>query len=91
LCVARNAPSGANKQPWHFVVVTNPELKYQIRLAAEEEEQRFYRGRAPKEWLEALAPLGTDENKPYLEIAPYLIVIFAQNYEITPDGRKVKN
>src|ERR1700756_5250490 len=63
LCVARNAPSGANKQPWHFVVVSDAELKRKIRVAAEEEERRFYHGRAPKEWLEALAPLGTDENK----------------------------
>ena len=91
LCVARNAPSGANKQPWHFVVVGDAELKRKIRFAAEEQERRFYRGRAPKEWLDALAPLGTDENKPYLEIAPYLIVIFAQHYEVTTDGRKFKN
>src|SRR5579863_4045255 len=67
LCVARSAPSGANKQPWHFVVVSDAEVKAKIRVAAEEEERRFYHGRAPKEWLEALAPLGTDENKPYLE------------------------
>jgi len=79
LCVARSAPSGANKQPWHFVVVSNAEVKCKIRVAAEEEEHRFYHERAPKEWLEALAPLGTDENKPYLETAPYLIVIFAQH------------
>lgn len=88
---ARNAPSGANKQPWHFVVVSDVELKRKIRVAAEEEERRFYHGRAPKEWLDALAPLGTDENKPYLEIAPCLIVIFAQRYGVTTDGRKVKN
>lgn len=91
LRVARSAPSGANMQPWHFVVVRDPELKRKIRTAAEEEEHRFYHGRAPKEWLDALAPLGTDENKPYLETAPYLIVIFAQTYGIAPDGRKVKN
>jgi iodotyrosine deiodinase len=91
LWVARNAPSGANKQPWHFVVVSNAELKRKIRVAAEKEEHRFYHGRAPKQWLEALAPLGTDENKPYLETAPYLIVIFAQQYGITAEGRKVKN
>ena len=91
LCVARSAPSGANKQPWHFVVVSDAEVKSKIRAAAEEEEQRFYQGRAPKEWLDALAPLGTDENKPYLETAPYLIVIFAQHYEVTTDGRKIKN
>ncbi len=91
LCVARSAPSGANKQPWHFVVVADAAVKSKIRAAAEEEEKRFYRGRAPKEWLDALAPLGTDENKPYLETAPYLIVIFAQHYEVTMDGRKLKN
>jgi nitroreductase len=91
LCVARSAPSGANKQPWHFVVVSDAEVKSKIRAAAEEEEQRFYQGRAPQEWLDALAPLGTDENKPYLETAPYLIVIFAQHYEVTTDGRKIKN
>jgi iodotyrosine deiodinase len=91
LCAARNAPSGANKQPWHFVVVSDAEVKRKIRVAAEEEEYRFYHGRAPKEWLEALAPLGTDENKPYLETAPYLIVTFAQHYGVTADGRKVKN
>ena len=91
LCVARSAPSGANKQPWHFVVVSDAEVKSKIRAAAEEEEQRFYQGRAPQEWLDALAPLGTDENKPYLETAPYLIVIFAEHYEVTADGRKLKN
>ena len=91
LSVARSAPSGANKQPWHFVVVSDAEVKHKIRAAAEDEERRFYHGRAPKEWLDALAPLGTDENKPYLETAPYLIVIFAQHYEVTPDGRKMKN
>jgi nitroreductase len=91
LCVARSAPSGANKQPWHFVVVSNAEIKSKIRAAAEEEERRFYNGRAPKEWLDALAPLGTDESKPYLEAAPYLIVIFAEHYEVTTDGRKLKN
>jgi nitroreductase len=91
LCVARSAPSGANKQPWHFVVVSDADVKSRIRAAAEEEERRFYHERAPKEWLDALAPLGTDENKPYLEIAPYLIVIFAQHHEISTDGRKMKN
>jgi iodotyrosine deiodinase len=65
LCVARNAPSGTNKQPWHFVAVSNTEVKRTIRAAAEEEERRFYHERAPREWLDALAPLGTDESKPY--------------------------
>ncbi len=91
LWVARSAPSGANRQPWHFVIVTNVGLKHKIREAAEEEERRFYHGRAPKEWLDALAPLGTDENKPYLEAAPYLIVIFSQPYGVTDGGHKVKN
>jgi len=91
LSVACSAPSGANKQPWHFVVVTNPEVKSKIRAAAEEEERRFYSGRAPQEWLDALAPLGTDENKPYLEAAPCIIVIFAEHYEVAADGRKLKN
>jgi iodotyrosine deiodinase len=91
LRVAGSAPSGANMQPWHFVVVRNPEVKREIRAAAEEEEKIFYGGRAPKEWLDALAPLGTDKNKPYLETAPYLIVIFSQTYGVLPDGRKVKN
>lgn len=89
--MARNAPSGANKQPWHFVVVSDAEIKSKIRAAAEDEERLFYHGRAPKVWLDALAALGTDENKPYLENAPYLIVIFAQHYEVRPDGRKMKN
>jgi nitroreductase len=91
LLTAGSAPSGANLQPWHFVVVSDPAIKKQIREAAEKEEHEFYHGRAPQEWLEALAPLGTDEHKSYLEIAPYLIVIFAQRYGVLPDGRKVKN
>jgi iodotyrosine deiodinase len=91
LLAAGSAPSGANLQPWHFVVVSEPHIKRKIREAAEKEEHEFYHHRAPKEWLEALAPLGTDEQKPYLETAPYLIVVFAQAYGVLPDGRKVKN
>jgi iodotyrosine deiodinase len=91
LRTAGTAPSGANLQPWHFAVVRSPEIKYQIRVAAEAEEREFYAHRAPPEWLEALAPLGTDANKPFLETAPCLIVIFAKAYEWLPDGRKVKN
>jgi iodotyrosine deiodinase len=87
---AGTAPSGANLQPWHFVVVSDPIIKKQIRIAAEKEEKEFYTNRAPKEWLDALAPLGTDEQKPFLEKAPHLIAIFAKSYEILPDGRKVK-
>lgn len=91
LRTAGTAPNGANLQPWHFVVVSDAERKRAIRLAAEKEEREFYGGRAPQEWLDALAPLGTDEHKPFLEIAPYLIVCFAQSYGVLPDGRKVKN
>lgn len=91
LLAAGTAPNGANLQPWHFVVVGDPEIKRQIRLAAEKEEYEFYHRRAPQEWLDALAPFGTDEIKPYLETAPYLIVIFAQSYGRLPDGRRVKN
>ena len=91
LRVAGTAPSGANLQPWHFVVVTDPEVKKKIREAAEVEEREFYSGKAPQEWLDALAPLGTDENKGYLEVAPCLIAVFAQNYVLLDDGRKVKN
>lgn len=88
---AATAPNGANMQPWHFVVVTDSRVKRKIREAAEKEEVEFYTKRAPQEWLDALAPLGTDENKPFLEDAPCLIVIFAQAYGVLPDGRKVKN
>ena len=91
LRAATTAPSGANLQPWHFVVVSDPETKRRIRLAAEEEERHFYQHRAPQEWLDALAPLGTDEHKPFLERAPYLIAIFAQKYGRLADGRKIKH
>ena len=91
LLTANSAPSGANRQPWHFVVVSDPALKKQIRKGAEEEEHEFYADRAPKDWLEALAPLGTDANKPFLETAPYLIVVFAQKYLLDEKGKKLKN
>ena len=91
LAAATTAPSGANLQPWHFVVVSDPEAKRRIREAAEEEERRFYRERAPQAWLDALAPLGTDEHKPFLETAPYLIAIFSQKHGRLADGRKVKH
>lgn len=91
LLAAGTAPNGANKQPWYFVVVTDPEIKKKIREAAEKEEEAFYSGRAPDAWLEALAPLGTDASKPFLETAPYLIVIFAQSHELTTDNIKSKN
>lgn len=89
LMAAGTAPSGANLQPWHFAVIEDPVAKKRIRLAAEQEERTFYAGRAPKEWLEALAPLGTDADKPFLEEAPLLIAIFAQRSGTRPDGRKV--
>ena len=75
---AGTAPSGANHQPWHFAIVSSPDLKRALREAAEAEERAFYFGKAGQEWLEALAPLGTDENKPYLEVAPWHIVVFGQ-------------
>ena len=88
---AMTAPSGANMQPWHFVVVESTELKKRIRRRAEEVERDFYRGRAPDEWLQALAPLGTDENKPFLEKAPFLIVIFAQLHGVDASGGTIKH
>jgi nitroreductase len=91
LRAAGTAPSGANMQPWSFVAVSEPSTKHRIRVAAEQEEQEFYDHRAPQEWLDALAPLGTDPNKPFIETAPYLIGIFAQNFGLLPDGRQVKH
>jgi len=91
LRTAGTAPSGANMQPWRFVVVSDPDIKLQIREAAEKEERAFYERRASQEWLEALAPLGTDWHKPFLEEAPCLIVIFGLSKTIFPDGRKLKN
>lgn len=91
LRTAGSAPSGANRQPWHFAVVANPAIKKQIREGAESEEREFYANRAPEDWLEALAPLGTDANKPFLETAPYLIIIFGQKYARDTSGKKQKN
>ncbi|HAJ77260.1 MAG TPA: nitroreductase family protein [Gammaproteobacteria bacterium] len=91
LLTANSAPSGANRQPWHFAVVSSPAIKKQIREAAEIEEQEFYENRAPQDWLDALAPLGTDSNKPFLETAAYLIVIFAQKYCLDENGKQLKN
>ena len=88
LRAAGTAPSGANLQPWHFVVVSDPLLRRRIREAAEAEERRFY-ATAPQDWLDAVAVLGTDEHKPYLETAPYLIVVFAQRFGLTHDGARV--
>ncbi len=85
---AGTAPSGAHQQPWTFVAVSDEALKAEIRRAAEEEEQQFYRGRAPEEWLSALAPLGTDEHKPHLTDAPWIVVLFRQAHGLEADGRK---
>ena len=91
LRTAGSAPSGANMQPWHFVVISNRELKRKIREAAEEEERAFYDHRAGDEWLEALAPLGTDANKPFLVDAPWLIVVFLKKFTFDEQGGKHKN
>lgn len=87
---AGTAPSGANLQPWHFSVIGDPDIKRKIRIAAEEEERAFYNGRATGAWLQDLTPLGTDEHKPFLEVAPFLIAVFAQTYRIQPDGSQAK-
>src|SRR6056297_1015250 len=91
LMTAGTAPNGANLQPWHFAVAESPGIKKKIREAAEEEERAFYNDRAPDEWLDKLAPLGTDEHKPFLETAPYLIAVFAQSYGLDPAGNKQKH
>ena len=91
LKAAGTAPSGANLQPWHFVVVSNAETKQKIREAAEAEEREFYEHRASPEWRAALEPLGTDSSKPFLETAPYLVAVFLQKYGRLEDGRKVKH
>lgn len=91
LLAAGTAPSGANRQPWHFAVVGDPLIKKKIREGAEQEEQEFYSGRAPQDWLDALAPLGTDAEKPFLELAPYLIVVFAEKYGVDSQQKKQKN
>jgi iodotyrosine deiodinase len=91
LRAAGTAPSGANLQPWHFVAISDPALKATIRREAEVEEREFYEHRAPPEWLDALAPLGTDSNKPFLETAPWLIACFVQPYTPRPDGTSLKH
>lgn len=91
LLAAGTAPNGANKQPWHFVAVSDPDVKKKIRVEAEKEEHEFYNRRAPEDWLDDLRPLGTDENKPFLEEAPYLIGIFAQSYNLDEEGEKEKH
>lgn len=89
---AAGAPSGANQQPWTFACISDAAVKSKIRAAAEEEEREFYKsGKTPPEWLNALGPLGTDEHKPFLEVAPWLIVIFGQRYGVEIDGSHVKH
>lgn len=85
---AGTAPSGAHQQPWTFVAVSDPDIKRQLRDAAEEAERGFYSGGAPQDWLDALAPLGTDEHKPHLTDAPWVVVLFQQRYGLNPDGSK---
>ena len=91
LLAAGTAPSGANQQPWHFSVVTDSVIRKQMRTAAEEEERRFYAGKAGEEWLEALSPLGTDPDKPFLETAPWVIVIWGVRKQADETGRLRKN
>jgi nitroreductase len=91
ILTAGTAPCGANQQPWHFCAISSSTMKQRIRSAAEVEEQTFYSGRAPTEWLNALAPLGTNASKPFLDIAPWLIVCFAESYQLKEDGSKGKN
>jgi iodotyrosine deiodinase len=85
---AAAAPSGAHQQPWTFVAISDPDLKRQIREAAEQAEREFYHGRAPDEWLEALRPLGTDEHKTHLTDAPWVVVLFRQVFGLEPEGGK---
>jgi len=92
IAAAHSAPSGANRQPWHFVAVSDPAVKSKIRRAAEQVEREFYDGdRATDEWLEALAPLGTDWRKPYLEVAPWLVVVFKEIHGVEEGGGKLTN
>lgn len=88
---AGTAPSGAHRQPWHFVAISDPALKARIRTKVEEEERDFYERRAPQEWLEALQPLGTDFVKAHITDAPWIIVVFRRDYDLLPDGRRLKN
>lgn len=91
IATAGRAPSGANQQPWHFVAISDPDMKARIRAAAEEEERAFYGGGAPDEWIAALDPIGTGASKPHLEVAPWLIVVFAQRWGTRPDGSRYKH
>ncbi len=91
ILTASTAPSGAHKQPWTFCVISDPAIKKQIRIAAEEEEKKSYDGRMSEEWLKDLEPIGTDWEKPFLEIAPFLIIVFKRSYEFEPDNHKHQN
>ena len=91
ILAANSAPSGANKQPWHFVIVKNKDIKRRIRIEAEKEEKEFYNNRATKEWLKDLEQFATNERKPFLEEAPYLIAIFEEKYSFDKEGKKHKN
>jgi iodotyrosine deiodinase len=91
LHIAHSAPSGANKQPWHFCAIKSTELKSKIRAAAEKEEYQNYNGRMPDEWLADLAKLGTDWQKPFIDIAPWIIVVFKKSYDVDSEGVKSKN
>jgi len=91
LATAGSAPSGANRQPWHFAVAGGSEIKRRIRIGAEKEEYEFYHGRAPQDWIDALAPFGTDEKKPFLEIAPWFIAVFTQKFDLDVTSKKHKN
>lgn len=90
IAIAHTAPSGANRQPWRFVAIDDPAIKRDIRIAAEAEERESYKHRMPREWLEALEPIGTTWEKPFLEIAPWLVVVFRVDFEVTPDGRRLR-
>ena len=91
ISIAASAPSGAHKQPWHFVAISEPSLKKKIRIAAEKEERAFYEERASEDWLEDLKAIGTDANKEFLETAPWLIVVFKRSYNVSATGEKSKN
>jgi iodotyrosine deiodinase len=90
LRAAGSAPSGANQQPWRFVAVSDPDVRHRIRVAAEAEEREFYAHRAPPEWIEALAPLGTDADKPFLDVAPWLIAVFYERFGLDANGNRIK-